>query len=411
MKTSNDYPRVRFVDAFPVPSEEGQMIALRDPAGIAEEILVVSPDVFCAIQFFDGKHSFQDIRGQYLQTVGKILANEDLSEIIESLDEHFFLESDRFMVRRRGLEANILKSKIRPAAHAGLSYEADPRKLKAQLSSYYSEPKGAGKPNGYTNGPIRGLIAPHIDIRAGGSCYSHAYKALAESDGADCFVILGTGHYGVSNLFSILPMDFDTPLGRVQHDKEFVDALKSRLLDFDFVDVLPHRTEHSIEFQLVFLQHLLQSKKEFTFVPILCSFSYHFLAETRFRKQKKQIEEFAAALRATIAGFGKRVCLIGSVDFSHVGPRYGDHGNPDSAFLKRVEEADSELITAVERMNPEEFHQAVAAKEDSFRICGYSSIYTMLKAMGPGKGKLLDYASTEVDDKNSTVTFASMVLV
>jgi AmmeMemoRadiSam system protein B len=404
------------VDAFPVQTEQGQMIALRDPVGIATEILILSSDIFYLLQFFDSAHSLQDLHYEYMRAFGQLLPEQQLNHILTSLDDHLFLDNDSFSDKRRELETDFLSLPARPAAYAGKSYAADPQALKAELDDYYLAEKGAGLPtNQHADRDIRGIIAPHIDIAAGGPCYSHAYRALGESNRPDCFIILGTGHYGVENLYSILPKNFETPLGTVNCDLEFVESLKSNCNGFDHTEALPHRTEHSIEFQLVFLQHLLANYNghvdhNYTFVPVLCSFSYHMLMEERFREERQKIEHFLTALRTTIAGFHKKVCMIASVDLSHVGVRYGDEKSPDAGFLAEVNHADTKILHAVAEMNAAAFHNCVAENQDRFRVCGYSSIYTMLNCINAEKGELLDYTSTAVDDKNSTVTFASMVL-
>ena len=52
-----------------------------------------------------------------------------------------------------------------------------------------------------------------------------------------------------------------------------------------FDDELTHRTEHSIEFQVVFLQYLLGGRREFSIVPILVG-SFHDLMESGDRPDR-----------------------------------------------------------------------------------------------------------------------------
>lgn len=404
-----EHPRIRPVDAFPLETENGQMVGLRDPSGIAEDILILSPDVFYLLQYFDGKHDRLRLREQYRLIFGESLSEGQLEEIIDHLDAYSFLESPTFLKRRAEMEKSFLDAPTRPAAHAGQSYEADPQRLKAQLDGFYASETGAGTPQSNGNPThIKGFLAPHVDIRAGGACYSHAYRALAESDGADCFVILGTGHSGLMDLYSTLAKDFETPLGVVKHDAEFIKLLEQNYPDIARSEVLPHKTEHVIEFQLVFLQHLYAMKRAFTFVPLLCSFSYHMLKDSRLAREKSIVENFSEALRKTISMYGKRVCLVGSVDFSHVGPRYGDENSPDKAFFEEVSRFDNSLLKHIETLNAQAFCDTVAEHEDRYRVCGFSSIYTLLNAIEAKEGKLLDYANTEVDTQKSRVTFASV---
>lgn len=407
---NNECPKIRFVESFPVDTENGQMVGLRDPHGISSEMLLLSPDIAYMLRFFDGRHSAIQLRSKYLRIFGNQLYAEQLTEIVKTLDAHFYLDNHNFETRLKSIRQDFLDMPVRPAVHAGQSYESDPDNLKAQLHDFFKKPKGPGIPRITTSQKqIKALVAPHIDIRAGGTCYAHAYKALMESAGADCFVILGTGHSGLTNLYSILEKDFETPLGRARCDLDFIKQLKSRYDNFDQFDLLAHKTEHTIEFQLVFLQYLLQEKRDFTFVPILCSFSYHLLDQKNFQREAQIVQDFSRALKETIAQFDKRVCLIASVDLSHVGPQYGDEQAPDKAAMAEVNQADQALIAYTAKHDSEKLYHEFQDNQDRFRVCGFSPLYTMLQSLEQAEGRLLDYAKTTVDAKNSTVTFASMV--
>ncbi len=403
------YPKLRHIDVFPVETENGQMVALRDPNGIATEMLIISPDILYILRYFDGRHSLEEVQEEYRLAFGKKLEDAQLQQVVDHLDTYFFLDNQTYATKRKQVEQEFLQLPARPAVHAGQSYEADAIALSEQLNSFFTDPMGAGLPehNGKARRTLKGLVAPHIDIRAGGPCYTHAYRALAESEAVDCFVILGTGHSGLANLYSTLPKDFDTPLGPVKHDAGFIDLLRENYPDIEKSEALPHKSEHVIEFQLVFLKHLY-GQRNFTFVPILCSFSYHMLTDPRFSRERETVETFSRALRQTIGQYAGKVCLIASVDFSHVGLRYGDQSPPDATFLSRVNQFDKTLIQHIERLDAEAFCKTVAQQQDRYRVCGFSSIYTMLNALDAQEGRLLDYADTEVDNQNSRVTFASM---
>ena len=125
------------------------------------------------------------------------------------------------------------------------------------------------------------VLSPHIDFRRGGPAFAWAYKKLIEESAADLFVILGTAHNPMRNLFALTKKGFDTPLGTVETDRMFVARLASKMSaspvgkDLNlFGDELAHRQEHSIEFQAVFLQSLLGGKRPFQIVPILVG-SFH----------------------------------------------------------------------------------------------------------------------------------------
>jgi len=382
----NENPKLRFVEAFPVASKNGPMFALRDPSGLIDEVVMVTEQALFLMQFFDGHHSALDIRAEYYRHYGAFLPEQKLQHLIEELDHHHLLENQSFREYKRALETQWLQLPARPAAHAGVSYSAEAQQLREELDRYYAT--GAGQPKTPSDAvheqhgeTITGAIAPHIDLRVGGPCYTHTYRALAESTAADIYVILGTGHSGLANCYSCLPMDFETPLGLLKHDAEMIAELNDRLQSDIFEDPLPHRTEHTIEFQTLFLQHLLGEQHEFTIVPILCSYAYPMLTEERFERERRIIETFVEALRDTVANMsakGKRICTLASVDFSHVGPRYGDRNVPDADLLQLVRDADHQLIDAITNVDATRFVSVAERLGDRYRVCGFAPIHTLL---------------------------------
>jgi len=414
----HDYPKLRFIEAIPLEEDQDQYFALRDPSGIVEEVIVVSGEALYLMQYFDGKHSLLDIRAEYQRTFGAFLPEERLHKLVAELDHNHFLESESFQNHKRGLEKQVLSRTTRAAVHAGASYPKDPQALRAQLENFYAHSGGllnhaTTSVNSNNAAPLQGMLAPHIDLRVGGACYTYGYRALAESTPADVFVILGTGHNGLYNCYSCLPQDFETPLGLVKHDAEFIHELAQNHPHELFAEPLPHRSEHTIEFQTVYLQHLLGGRHNFTIVPILCSYAYLMLTDARFTRERKIIEAFVEALRKTCAqqtARGKRVCIIASVDFSHVGPRYGDPNIPDASFLEAVRTADFELLDAIAHVEAARFVTAVARLEDRYRVCGFAPIHTLLSATPAKTGKLLKYEQGLVDDKQSVVSYASAAL-
>ena len=107
-------------------------------------------------------------------------------------------------------------------------------------------------------------------------------------------------------------------------DRSYVDRISALAGREYFDDELSHRTEHSIEFQVVFLQYLLGGRREFSIVPILVG-SFHDLMERGVDPiDDPAVGRFIEALRAAESSSGKRVAYIGGIDLCHVGPEFGD---------------------------------------------------------------------------------------
>lgn len=73
-------------------------------------------------------------------------------------------------------------------------------------------------------------------------------------------LILGVAHKGPDAPYTLTAKPFQIPLGVAAVNHDVVDFLKGRV-DGMMAHELAHRHEHSIEFQVVFLQHLLRDRR------------------------------------------------------------------------------------------------------------------------------------------------------
>src|SRR5205823_2871875 len=179
----------------------------------------------------------------------------DIEGVVNALDEQGFLDTPRFAARRAEIDDAFRRAPTRPAAHAGGAYAGEAAALRQAIDGYFAA--GPGPLNGSGGGaPVRGVMAPHIDLHRGGAGYAWAYRDLGERCDADVFVIFGTSHAGLDHPFALTRKDYDTPLGAARTDTEFVGALAKRARQDCFASEGAHRTEHSIEFQAVFLRYL-----------------------------------------------------------------------------------------------------------------------------------------------------------
>ncbi len=404
-------PRLRPVEAFPVETSSGRAIGIRDPAGYTPAVVVLPLPALEIVALLDGEHSIREIQAVIMRRYGVLLDSMRVEGLVETLDAHGFLDSPRFAERRAAIEGAFRASPTRAAAHAGGAYAGEPDALRAEMSAFFDEPDGPGpirwgNPDGAT--PVRGLIAPHIDFHRGGPAYAWGYRELAERADADCFVILGTCHAGMGEPFALTLKAYDTPLGPAEVDRDLADALARRSGQDLFVSEPSHRSEHSIEFQVVFLRYLFGSRRDFTILPVLASFVHEAIARGRGPEDDPRIPRFLDALAETIAASGRRACVIAGADLAHVGPRFGDPEDVTPERLRDVERDDRAMLDAVASGEPGAFFESAARDGDRRRVCGLSPIYALLRALGRPRGTLKRYA--QWPDPQGTVTFASVVL-
>jgi len=420
------YPKLRNIEAFPIESDGQKAICLRDPTQISTKIIAVPYDTFFIISLFDGQHSIIDIQETYTRQFGDLLFSNKINEIIKILDENLFLDNDNFNKQKQLLIEEFKQSTIRMSSHAGLSYPTNPKDLNQYLTGLFHLPDASGEPMNIeerqlTTVPdvkkkLSALIAPHIDFHRGGFCYTYSYKELAESELPDLFIILGVSHSDTKSLYIATKKDFITPLGTAETDKDFVDELTSRYKFDLFQDEFVHRSEHSIEFQIVFIQYIMQkyhqSTKNIKIVPILCS-SFHQMYLTDIQPiELPVIKEFITAIKSIISERKQNICIVSGVDLSHIGRHFGDTFDLSPSIIQDTEKEDKELLTFIEKREKEKVFSSVQKDLDKRKICGLPSIYTLLALLddtSTKEGKLLKYAQA-VDNQNQIlVSFASMV--
>ncbi len=409
-------PRLRYIDVIPIEQEDEVLIYIRDPQDIAASPLVISPHEFFVISMFDGQHTYSDIKLAFAQKFGGLLLQDDFIEnLAATLDAHYYLDTSNFRDYYKALRKEFAAASTRLSWHAGISYEADPDNLKRQLEGFYQHPEGAGMPG--TNGTatlqegesLEAIMVPHIDLRVGGPCYTHAFKYLFDHSEPDVVVILGVAHSGSDDFFTATRKDFETPLGTVKTDQAFLDSWIRNAGNIDFAENdWPHRSEHSIEFQLPFLQHGMT--KNFSVVPILCGPMEYLIEDDGSLTKNREIHQMAA-LKQTIEEDPREIVVLLSVDMAHMGPKFGDPNPITNSSMKDIEKADHAMFDALSTLDKSEYIKLMKDDLLKRRVDACASVFSLLEMMDSGRGELLSYGQNFQPDTQSIVTYGSMGFV
>jgi len=417
----DEKPKVRPVEAFPVQQDGKTLIYLKDPLNFAPPI-GLSPMGYFLLAHLDGRHTFVDIQAAYNQNFGGLLMSEDIKAFVGMLDQHYYLESKRFSDYQQAVIAEFRRKPHRAPAHAGGGYQSEPLPLMAQIDDYFLAPKGPGFPadevvRTTTAETPRAIVAPHIDFHRGGPAYAWAYRPLLESDGADLYVILGTSHCGGRTPYILTRKGFETPLGLVETDDEFVTRLQENCAEDCFTDEYLHRGEHSVEFQVLFLKYAAhkraalsgQPEKPFKIVPILVSSFHELMMRRTPPEQTEPVGKFLRALRQMVERDSRRICFVAGVDLAHVGKQFGDSEPITDQFLKWVEAEDRELVDHLTLLDAPGFFSHIAKDQDRRKICGFSPLYSLIHLLDGVRGNALHYGQAFTAETGSAVTFTSVV--
>ncbi|HET7291290.1 MAG TPA: AmmeMemoRadiSam system protein B [Vicinamibacteria bacterium] len=394
-------PRLRHnLDLMPSPVADRPGLLVRDPYGYADGVLIIPPPLVPCLLCFDGEKTEGDLREALVRITGELEVGELLRHLTTTLDEGGFLDNAALERRRASRHQAFAEAPRRVPSHAGAAYPAEGEALRRQLDAWIGpEPTPAARPG---DGLV-GIAAPHVSPEGGHRSFAAAYAALPPSVGDRTFVILGTSHYGVPGRFGLTRKRFATPLG----DAEVDAALVGRLADSGgaaLVEDYCHAVEHSIEFQVVFLQHRFTPGVRI--VPILCG---PFAPDAGAPDADEAVAAFFEALAAEAASRRDLVFVLG-VDMAHVGRRYGDRieARAGKGAMVEVERRDRERLERVAAADADGFWRLLADGEgDALRWCGASPLYTFLRVARPARGELLRYEQWNIDE-TSVVSFAGM---
>lgn len=397
-------PKIREdLEFIPVRSQSGTVIMIRDRLGLVKEGRVINPELYTLMSMLDGTRSFRDIQLYMMrQHGGRLIPIEEVERILEELDSSYLLDGHRYRELKERIISDFCAQRIRHPSHAGLSYPKETEELHRRLDDILA----AGQKPQIPKGNIAALVAPHIDLGAGKRVYSIAYRAITGAI-PERIVILGVGHSMQREMFSLTTKAFETPLGTVETDHRVVAELLNIGSHIASSDDFPHRDEHSIEFQLIFLQHVLRDV-QFTIVPILCGSLLGGMDEYRRERYRSMGGDFLRLL-ADVAGHG-RTLVVAGVDFSHVGPKFG-HDMPASYIINQSEAHDRRLLDSLCEVNADGFWAESREVDDRYHVCGFSALACLLEILPSSRGYLLDYGIYKEEATRSAVSFAAVIFV
>jgi len=402
MTEENLPPLRRDLEFHPVQLQGKQFILIRDHLGLVQEGKAVEIPLYQFMALLDGTTTLRDLQMRLMrQRGGMLVSSEEVESVIAHLDDSFLLESAKFKKARDRIVEEFVSMKVRPSSHSRRAYPGDPRELRRKLDEILALQPDSEKPEG----KLLALVAPHIDLSVGGRVYSRAYQTLKGSR-PKTVIILGTGHQMARDLFAVSDKDFETPLGVAECDRQRVEKLKTAgpqvIAENDFA----HRAEHSIEFQVLFLQHLLP-KNSFKIVPILCGNLQMTLSEYSRRAYREKAGAFLEALKETLKHRREEALLVAGVDFSHIGPKFG-HEMPGQYLKGQSEVHDKALLNHLVSLDADSFWEESRKVKDQYNVCGFAALACLLEVLPPCKGHLLGYEMWQEEATRSAVSYAAM---
>lgn len=403
------------LDIRPIKHEDKDFVLLNDRKRIAQHPVVVTPELFSILYFLEENITESTFREVFRQEF-KIDNVDNILEQLKELDDMGFLESEKLKELLKQDESQYLMSISRPMITAGTSYPYEKDQFLLFMERLFQK-----KIKTTEDKNSKGIIAPHLDLSL--EDYSHrvyaaAYDAISQSE-ADTFIIFGTSHFAFSSYYMFSEKHYETPLGNLEIDLDLLKTIFENstnsfgddylnLIKIRQIDEQAHRWEHSIEYAAVILSYLFKDRK-IKILPILVGSFYEFINANKQPIEDNLISQFLEIIKEVVKNSGRNVCWISSVDFSHIGFKFGDQFDAIDK-LEECEYEDRISISSITNLNYKAFFQKAILDKDKWKICGLSPIYSQLIVMEPKRALLLDYNQWYETETKSAVTIAAVRL-
>ncbi|KPJ66373.1 hypothetical protein AMJ44_08430 [candidate division WOR-1 bacterium DG_54_3] len=268
-------------------------------------------------------------------------------------------------------------SDVRKPAVAGMFYPETKAELSKQIKHFLDNVKYRK-----VKGELIALIVPHAGYDYSGQVAAYAYKEL-EGRRFKRVILIGPSHHVTFDGISVGEFDYyETPLGRVEVDRDFANKLVKSGGKISFIRAA-HLREHSLEVQLPFLQTVL--RKEFKIVPLI-------FGNSSF----KNSQNLAISLAKLV---DEDTLIVCSTDWSH----YHDY--------ETAKKMDRKGIDAVLQGDIASFAEMLEKGE--CEACGVPAVITTMllaDSLGVNKIQLLKYANSGdvTGDRSKVVGYAAI---
>jgi AmmeMemoRadiSam system protein B len=404
---TEQYPKLRPLDIKPYQQDDHDMLLLRDPLELTDQMLGVPQQLAPLLALCDGTRDLVGIHTALTVRWGVRIKAGMLHDFVNTLDEACLLDNARARAAKQAALEAYRALPSRPPSLAGGGYPADPKELTPFLRAFDASHLTNGRSQ-TAAGTVRGVVSPHIDYARGGPVYKAVWGAAEKATReADLAIIFGTDHSGGLGKITLTRQSYATPYGVLPTATEIVDRLAAALGDeAAFAEELHHRKEHSIELAAVWLHHA-RGGRAIQVVPVLCGSFAHFVAGQADPAADPAFATVISVLREAMAG--RKALVVAAADLAHVGPAFD--GRPvEAEGQAKLRESDEAILREMAAGNAERFFNALKAVEDNNNVCGLPPIYMSLRLLGETRGEMVAYDQCPADDADTSwVSIAGML--
>ena len=144
MDVTDEYPKLRMLDIKPYQQDGQNLLLLRDPFGVSDQMLGVPQALAPLLALCDGERDLVGIRTALSVRWGVKLNPAMLRELIDTLDGAAFLDNDRYRQAAAAALEVYRSQPSRPPTLAGGGYPDDPEALHGFLEAFDTT-RGGGR--------------------------------------------------------------------------------------------------------------------------------------------------------------------------------------------------------------------------------------------------------------------------
>ncbi len=265
---------------------------------------------------------------------------------------------------------------IRSPVVAGRFYPSQRAECVREIESYLPDQLPPDLPQRIVAG-----IVPHAGWAFSGPTAAKVFAAIHARSAPSTFVLLSAMHGWGTMQPAVFGSGFwSTPLGEAAIDAELAQAVlaagKGLLVD----DPGAHRSEHSAEVQVPFIQHLFPQAQ---ILPIMLP-------------PDEQAVEAGQVIAEAVAAAQKEVAIIGTTDLTHYGAMYYGFApaGTGAEALERTRANDARVIRLMLNMQAESIVPETRAHRNACGGGAVAATVAAARALGARQGTLLEYTTS-----------------
>ena len=253
--------------------------------------------------------------------------------------------------KTQDMQNSYKEPETREPVVAGQFYPGRSDELSAELIKLFSEAEEKK-----CKGDVLAIVSPHAGYVFSGGVAASSFNQINTKKKYNNIFVIGSSHrisFDGASIFN--KGNYETPLGIVNVDLKVANNLINKYSCFKFRSDA-HAFEHSLEVQLPFLQHIMET--EYTIVPIVIATQY-----------PETCREIAKALKPY---FNADNLFVISTDFSHY-PSYEEACKVDNLTADAIISGNPDKLLSTLKSNARMNVSNLATS-----LCGWTSVLALM---------------------------------